>query len=187
MNPHVRDAYEHSRCFVAPSRTSGEGLFAKIDLNRGELIAFFNGVRSRRHLRTMASDASSEDWSDYAITLTKDLSIDVPPTFTSCSAYNATTGHKACHSFEPNARFDKFFNPRFGLIMAVFAEEDIPSGEEVLVNYRYPIRTAPAWYRSLWNGYLRKTRRWSWDYIDHFGYCAHEVKATLDKISNMFE
>jgi hypothetical protein len=42
--PLQRDAYESLRVYVAASSGKGEGLFAKILLLSGEVVAFYNGV-----------------------------------------------------------------------------------------------------------------------------------------------
>lgn len=99
------------------------------------------------------------------------------------SSYCATTGHKACHSFDSNARFGRFFHPRFGLIMAVFASAEVSAGSEVLVNYRYPIGTAPPWYRQQWHDHLRRRHGWGAEDIERFGYRVHEVPASLETVT----
>ena len=54
------------------------------------------------------------------------------------SQYRATLGHKANHSFRPNAKYDLFSaHPVLGLIMGIRALVDIPAGVEVLANYHY--------------------------------------------------
>ena len=63
--------------------------------------------------------------SDYRIGLNVDLDLDIPDTCVDTSAYCATLGHKANHSFTPNGSFDLFEHPRFGLIRAILSLEDI--------------------------------------------------------------
>ena len=57
----------------------------------------------------------------------------------------ASLGHKACHSFTPNARFDEIYHARFGNIMSVVAKRDIRRHEEILVSYNYTLSVAPEW------------------------------------------
>ena len=54
---------------------------------------------------------------------------------------------QACHSFTPNSQFGKLDHARFGLIMAVWALEDLKPHEEILVSYNYAVATAPQWYQ----------------------------------------
>ena len=161
-------------------------MFSKRFLSEHSLVAFFSGVRKRKIFREVPCQANEEAWSDYSITMSKDLSLDIPDSFINASNYCATLGHKACHSFEPNCRFGKCFHPRFGLIMALFAIRDIEPGEELLVNYRYPIRTAPAWYKSLWHRFLRSKKRWSLDNIMYYGYEAHDVHSRFLALDAIF-
>ena len=47
-DPLVEDPYESETVFVSASRVSGdagEGLFARRDISKGQLVALFNGVR----------------------------------------------------------------------------------------------------------------------------------------------
>ena len=48
--------------------------------------------------------------------------------------------------------------------MSIVAILDIQPDEEVLVNYNYDVKSAPAWYKALWKDYVsgktsRKFRR----------------------------
>ena len=96
--------------------------------------------------------------------------------------YRATTAHKACHSFESNASFQRMFHPRFGLIMSIVAKRNILPDEEILVDYHYPIASAPDWYRRQWHEYLLKKKGWSRFYVDRYGYTAHEVRSTFESL-----
>lgn len=185
-----QDFYEKNTCQVSLSETqdnAGEGLFASRDLKPGDLIAFFNGVRKRRVIRAMPSSVNSEDWSDYSITLNKDISLDIPKPMRSIDKYKATLAHKACHSFEPNSAFRRFFHPRFGLIMSIVALECIQKDQEILVHYRYPIKSAPSWYQSQWYKYLRCQKKWNSEFIQEFGFVVHDVQETLESISTRIQ
>jgi histone-lysine N-methyltransferase SETD7 len=185
--PTRKDYYEMQTCRVATSSlgpAAGEGLFAARDINNGELIALFNGVRTRKLYRTVPCDAETDDnWSDYSITLNKEMSLDIPNDSINLSNYSATSAHKACHSFSPNAKFARLFHPRFGNIMSVVASEDLKMGEEVLVHYRYQIASSPLWYRALWKSFLRK-QGWSDYTAERYGYSAHEVGQYFKSIND---
>ena len=45
------------------------------------------------------------EFSDYRIGLMRDVSLDITSGTDDVSKYRATLGHKACHSFTPNAHF----------------------------------------------------------------------------------
>ena len=46
---------------------------------------------------------------------------------------------QACHSFQFNAHFERFWHPRFGTIMSIVSNVDIKAGEEILSNYNYSL------------------------------------------------
>ncbi len=183
-NPLRRDFHEQCYSYLDNSSISGagEGLFAKCDAAPGTLMALFNGVRIRRWSR----DAFFNEWSDYSITLDSEISLDIPDKWCRAAAYCATLGHKTCHSFEPNCQFAKIFHPRFGMIMSVFTSKYVGKGDELLVNYRYPIRTAPEWYRNLWSRYLSVSRGWTKEMVLRYGYQAHQVQSTFNTIDKRF-
>ena len=155
--PSIRDPYEHQTIYVAKShqgKDAGEGVFAKRFIPKGSLVALFNGFRQRDttiHSKTMPA------FSDYRIALDRCVSLDIPEKYKNLSAYRATLGHKACHSFQNNSVFHEINHPRFGNIMSVVAKEDIKCHEEVLVHYNYSICQAPEWYVCLWFEHLRET------------------------------
>ena len=78
---------------VHPSQISaenaGEGLFAKKDFSKGNLLALFNGVRSQ----TMRV-GNHEEGSEYKIRLNGQIDLDIPDEMTSLEKYSATSGHK---------------------------------------------------------------------------------------------
>ena len=85
------------------------------------------------------------------MTLDKSVDLDIDPDNQLCSQYQATLGHKACHSFQQkNSVFREFEHPRFGRIMSVVAVKDIEQGEEVFVSYNYCVSLAPPWYQEIW-------------------------------------
>ena len=72
LNPMLPDRQEHSRVEVRESTTpnSGEGLFAKIKFQEGDLVALLNGVR--------ISPSLGDDWSDYKVNFNTELDLDIP-------------------------------------------------------------------------------------------------------------
>jgi hypothetical protein len=100
------------------------------------------------------------EFSDYRIGMgSGDVCLDIPRACVGLDKYCATTGHKACHSFKPNAGFREFTHPRFGRIMSIFADTDIEKHQEILVSYNYRIHQAPAWYQQLYFHHLRNDQQ----------------------------
>ena len=154
--PLIKDTFEMARVEVRESKIpgSGEGLYAKMRLKPGEMVALFNGVR-QRSTRNSQDEARHGRNSDYRIRLNGETDIDIPDQFKEVNNYCATLGHKANHSFEPNARWSRLEHPRFGLICAITAVDDIDPDQEILVNYGMGMADAPSWYKSLWVQHLR--------------------------------
>lgn len=151
--PLLSDQFEDLSVFVEESGTlgAGEGLFAKKSFQSGDLIALFNGLKIFKTGRITKISAESEEWSDYRLTVDKDIDIDITEDLISLKTYCASLGHKACHSFEEkNAKFDNLYHPRFGEIMSIVALKHIPENSEILVNYNYDVDLAPLWYKELW-------------------------------------
>ena len=159
--PEMRDFWEDLMVEVKESDIQGQGLFAKTDLEEGTIIALFNGVRIPNTGRKRAH-------SDYCISLNPDIDLDIPDNMTSLDCYRATLGHKANHSFAPNAEWTVFDHPRFGLIRAIAALIDIERGEEILVDYKMPLCKAPDWYLHLWVKHVREEKSWTAVDVDKF-------------------
>ena len=72
VNPMLPERQEHSRVEVRESTTpdSGEGLFAKIKFQEGDLVALLNGVR--------VSPSLGDAWSDYKVNFSTELDLDIP-------------------------------------------------------------------------------------------------------------
>lgn len=158
--PLMRDPYEEKTVFAAPSRihNAGEGLFAKRDLNPGELAAFYNGIR----LSHEVVDGRHWNANGNCISLDKDSVIDVPEDMSSTSQYCASLGHKANHSFDPNARYAPCEHPCFGRIKCIQAIKLILSGDEITVDYDYHHEIegeqfAPDWYLKAKQAHLQTT------------------------------
>eukprot|EP00092_Neocalanus_flemingeri_P101392 GFUD01129637.1.p1 GENE.GFUD01129637.1~~GFUD01129637.1.p1 ORF type:complete len:350 (-),score=82.60 GFUD01129637.1:81-1130(-) len=151
--PSLPDPYESLFVEVKPSqiKDAGEGLFAKINIDVGTVISFYNGVRVR----------SGHDWekpTPYKMVLDETSDIDLPENMTSLENYRATLGHKVCHCFEPNCETDVFFHPRFGLIRCIATIDNIKAGEEILINYGYNLSYAPTWYKVAWAKHQKVVR-----------------------------
>jgi len=150
--PLLRDPYEQRLVFVAPSQVpmAGEGLYARAEISEGQVLAFYNGVRIR-YTRERQGDASN-----YRVELQPgQLDLDVPDDFVPLTSYCASLGHKACHSFTPNARFVPCDHPRFGHINSIRAMRDLRPGEEIFVHYGYKPPLAPEWFQEQWFNHVR--------------------------------
>ena len=158
--PLVPDPYEQVTVYVAPSPLcggdrgggvglAGEGLFAKRRLIKGEVCAFYNGVRLTH------AQVDGRSWDDNANTMSltpldSDIVVDVPTPYDEETHYRASLGHKANHAADNNAKYAPCVHPRFGVIKAVVAERTIEAGEEVTVDYGYT-DDMPEWFTSdLW-------------------------------------
>jgi len=144
-SPHLCDPYEDLFVEVKPSQIAdaGEGLYAKIDIDVGTVISFYNGVRVR----------SGHDWekpTPYKMLLDETSDIDLPEDMARLENYRATLGHKVCHSFQPNSETDVFYHPRFGLIRCIATLDNVKAGEEILIDYGYNLSSAPTWYKVAW-------------------------------------
>jgi hypothetical protein len=180
----LRDLYDILHVYIAQSRIemAGEGLFARTNISEGSLVALFNGVRKRKLRRTVIGYHSEDEFSDYAIGVDKQLTIDIPPYYIPAHRYCATLAHKACHSFKNNSHFDHLEHPRFGRIMAIVATQNISRGEEILVHYGYTVQTAPDWYRKLWFRHLKKEYGWSEEDVMRYGVTAARGPTALQSI-----
>ena len=146
--PLVPDPYESLTVYVAPSRIpgAGEGLFARRNVQAGEILAYYNGIRLTHE------EVDGRDWTanGNCISLDEDTVLDVPPAQSHTAVYCASLGHKANHSFEPNACYAPCDHPCFGRIKCVQAITDISEHDEITVDYDYHHETAgeeaPEWY-----------------------------------------
>ena len=117
-HPLVRDPWEETKVRVDTSRLpqGGEGLFAKKDIQKHEVVALYNGIKFKSS--TYAADHMPR--SDYRIRLNGDYDMDIPAGHHLTSQYCATLAHKANHSFTPNVEWTLYEHPRFGLIRSVY-------------------------------------------------------------------
>ena len=112
------DPYEtlYIECRTSSIPDSGEGVYAKMDLPKDTIVAFYNGVR----LPYEILGRPPEKWSTsgYKIHVNADwisgLRMDIPEEYIDLSVYRATLGHKLNHSFEANCFAWFFDHPRKG-------------------------------------------------------------------------
>ena len=166
-NPTILDPYESKFVEVRPSmiENAGEGLFAKREILKGNIVAYFNGTRISSDLYTKSSDYSISASHPSVIqqNVTNDtgpeivIMFDIPGEYRSTDMYCATLAHKICHSFQPNASYYYAFHPRFGLIRSAIANRDIEEGEEITCDYKYSLnKQPPKWYMECLNKYLKE-------------------------------
>ena len=98
---------------------------------KGSLVCMYNGVRLSH------DEVDERDWdeNDNTISLNDEVVLDVPIDQLSIGVYCASIGHKANHSFTPNAMYAPFYHPRFGPIKSIVAVQDIKAGDEVFCDY----------------------------------------------------
>ena len=94
----LEDPYQADRVEVRPSKVApaaGDGLFARRDIEKGEIFAFYNGIR------VTSAAVEARGWSENVNTmvLTDDVVLDVPQPWASASVYRATLGHKVRLSY----------------------------------------------------------------------------------------
>ena len=96
--PLRRDPYESKFVDISTSEipNAGEGVFVKRNVIKGAVIAYFNGMRIKKH--------SAFSWNpfkkksvfliDFQDDKGDDIFLDIPEKFTTSLKYNATSGHK---------------------------------------------------------------------------------------------
>lgn len=152
--PHLRDPYEDQLVEVCTSKVpgGGDGLFAKVDIPAGTLVAYYNGLRMK------AGDAKLfEQSTGYSIYLEWDTELrktsdvlDIAPQYQSTEHYTSTLAHKTNHSFKPNCDWVHAQHPCYGKIPAVCTQENVKQGEEISIHYHYELDVAPQWYVDFW-------------------------------------
>lgn len=153
--PTVGDPHERSCTYPAASElpNSGTGLFARVALPAGMVVAYYNGVR----LPVEVANERSWDENAYTISLysgeheTDDdgMALDLPSAH--LPRYCATFGHLVNHADPPhtNVEFEYCVHPRFGEIKCLRTLVDIAQGSELYADYGYGEfreRTPPPWF-----------------------------------------
>ena len=93
----------------------GEGLFVKRDLVIGSVVAHYNGFHIRNNRKLYHANMTSQEAEERQknlLTFNSTHDVDLPAPYDNIVNYRATLGHKANHSFMPNARFARVKNPR---------------------------------------------------------------------------
>ena len=81
---------------------AGQGLYSKVNIHKGQIIALYNGIR----IISCKNDTSSNQKNyDYRLKLNGDIDMDIPQCYIQLDQYCATLGHKTNHSFEPNSKW----------------------------------------------------------------------------------
>merc|ERR1712154_4941 len=113
---------------------AGNGLFAKIDLFKGDIICFYNGI----HIEHEVIDNRSWDFNSNTLTINDEFCVDIPSELASIDKYCATLGHYANHNWlKQNAQYSPYYSPRFGDIKCLKAVKNIKKNEEIFVDYDY--------------------------------------------------
>ena len=161
--PKLMDPYEKSTIYINGSTIPGmkfsEGIFAKRRIPRFRLVAVYAGVLLQdSEYHDNFDDVPDESYDDVhknLIELNDDITIDVPPQFTSIVDYRSSLGHKAnlkLDEDEVNAEFGEMNHPRFGLVRCIRSTRDIEPGEEIYVDYGYGEEEEdwqPNWYKNI--------------------------------------
>ncbi|XP_023325406.1 histone-lysine N-methyltransferase SETD7 isoform X2 [Eurytemora carolleeae] len=171
--PNIVDPYERKAVHVRSSNILGsnEGLYSRRNFLPGDLVSYFNGVKTFEENFLFPNLTSEEHWiaqayyldlydmSPTAWNLPKDIVIDIPVQYRSLSQYRTTYTHKTNHKFEDtNVEFDAVLHPMFGPIGCIVATQLIPRDTEIFVNYGYGMEYAPDWYRDLWKKHKKMKR-----------------------------
>ena len=145
--PLLPDPYEERTVEVCTSGVGGggEGLFAKRQLEEGDLVAIYNGVKV-----PLVAGAGKEDWEEcgYSIGYYETSNsehgwgdMDIPKPFRSSDCYRlcriiiiiidppsrATLCHKLNHSFQNNCQFSDIQHPIYGHLPCAVATKRVCS------------------------------------------------------------
>ena len=144
----------------------GDGLFAVRNFQKGDLVSYFNCVKTTEaKMFENSEDMNSEEleavgayyyglgeYSPEILKIPKDMELDIPKEYRSVNAYRTTLGHKVNHKFvNVNTIFDYVVHPIFDNIVCLIAVLDIQAEEEIFVSYNYGLDVAPEWYKKLYN------------------------------------
>ena len=173
-HPKVTEPHERKSVYVASSKgAKDEGLFARRKFRFWDLVSYYNGVRTtaekviHKEMTTEEREAASACLIDLGgshratraiFNISEGTVLDVPEPYRTVEKYRTTLGHKANHMFDDdaNAILVTVEHPVFGVISSLLAIKDIEIDEEIFVNYNWPLKSAPHWYRELYEK-LNKT------------------------------
>ena len=184
--PRVMDPYTKKNFYIGNGKKE-DGVFAKRDINKGELVLYYSGlfwndsVQALYTRNTYHNQTWEEYWDIFRNLMSFDgpMKIHIPEPYWSISNFRATLGHKVNHSFKyQKTAYGKVFHPRFGNIRSVYSTKDIKRGEEIFVNYGYGVGgTVPKWISDLYkqemgkDWYAKKSSASS-------GTCSHKPKTS---------
>ena len=126
--PRVIDPFSKKNVFVKTTEEKGDGLYARKDIKKYDLIAYYSGLlwnetEQALYTRDLYHNQTLDEWWDIMRNLmsySSDQKIHLPEQYWNLSNYRATLGQKANHGFKNfNAIFGKAFHPRFGDIKSV--------------------------------------------------------------------
>ena len=151
-HPKITEPHERKSVYVANSKgAKDDGLFACRKFEYGDLVSYYNGIRTTVEL--MHDEERSDEEDDHVFShsinsIPEGTVLDVPEGYRSVEAYRTTFGHKVNHKFDDhaNVEFDFVDHPVFGVIICLLAIRDIDLDEELFVNYNYN-DYAPLWYQ----------------------------------------
>jgi len=165
----IRDAYEHSMVYLAPSLIPGadEGLFARKDYPTNTLVSFYHGLNVPYDIEDFTNELYAFDEDAKVMKNVYKIKIDSNTTYyidlplevgRDTTLYQASLGHKVNHSFIANCRYRQMQHPRWGEIVGIFTTKHVRQQEEFLCNYGYDIdkHLVPLWYKKAWEKHHNK-------------------------------
>lgn len=163
--PHRKDVYEDQLVYVGKSTMpgSGEGLFAKVSIPQGTLIAYYNGIIFKPDDH---DPYVGENTTGYSIMIesvkpwqkdnVESDHMDILPKYQSYEDYSSTSGHKINHSFNPNCDWADAVHPCYERIPAIRTIFNIEQGEELFIHYMIDMEEAKQWYKDVWENFSLK-------------------------------
>ena len=144
--PLLKDKYEENRVYVKKSTIydGGNGLFAKCDLDKNEIISFYNGLHIKHEI------INNRLWckNSNALTINCEFCVDIPNNLVGINKYCASLAHFANHNWlKQNCKYDTYYSPRFGDIKCLRTIKKIKKNTEIFVDYDYK-NEWPQWYHN---------------------------------------
>ena len=136
--PRLEDPYEQKTVYVAESmiEAAGDGLFLRRDVEAGDLVAIYNGVRLSEHEARLRKE---DRRSVYRIHGWDNTILNIPRAAQTIDTYAASLGHKINHAkaTAASAEFRFLEHPRFGEVVGVYMLRPGSAGTELTVDYGY--------------------------------------------------
>jgi len=153
--PKVTDPFDQTQIYIQ-NTIYGEGVFAKKKIHKGDIIAYYSGLLwNVAEQPLFTQNQTYEEMLEVHKMLmgfNETHMFHIPKIYWELPKFRATLGHKVNHSFKSSkGKFAFCYNPRYGHIRSIVATSDINKGEEVLVDYEYPVGSlVPTWYSNLY-------------------------------------